>query len=242
MRRRLRILLLVVVAGLLGVAVPATAQDELSAEITSPQEGAVLIGLVSIEGRANNASFQRYKIEFALQGEPVDQWFLLTEIEQQVPSGVLAQWNTTIVTDGVYKLRLRVVLQDGTILQAQVQNLRISNQQPTPLPTALQPATPVPPTVPPTQGPSPTPLIEQPPANTPRPEVVIPTSAPPPSSDTNDTPQIVFAIDALRNAFCSGVYLAIGFFVLIGVYSLIHSRVRPQVQRFMRQIRNELER
>ena len=214
----------------------ASAQDTSSARITSPKAGDSLFGQVSIQGTATNPNMQRYILEFDAQDSGVERWFLIAgPISQQVKDGVLAQWNTTAVPDGRYQIRLRVVLRDGTVLSDTVQNLRVNNKQPTPLPTGVPSATPAPPTVPPTAGPSPTPFIQQPPSSTPR--AVVPTALPtiaPVAPSVPDSPQGVVALDALQNAFCGGVYLAIMAFVIFGVYSVIHGRVR----RFLRQIRN----
>jgi hypothetical protein len=223
----------------LAVTARTRAQDNSSAQITTPKAGDPLFGLVSIQGTASNPNMQRYLLEFDSQDSDVDRWFLIAgPITQQVKDGVLAQWNTTTVPDGRYQIRLRVVLRDGTVLSDIVQNLRVNNKQPTPLPTGLPSATPVPPTAPPTAGPSPTPFIQQPPTNTARPALptVPPTSVPPGSSGSPapDTPQTVVALDALQNAFCGGASLAIIAFVVLGAYSLVHVRVR----RFIRQIRN----
>ena len=76
--------------------------------------------------------------------------------------GLLAAWDTNLVTDGDYDLRLRVTLQDGTILETLVTGLRVRNRTPTETATLAPtftpgPAdTPVPSPLPPTPMPAPT--------------------------------------------------------------------------------------
>ncbi len=209
------------------------AQDSTSARITSPKAGDPLVGLVSIQGTASNPNMQRYTLEWDSQDTPTDTWLLIAgPIAQQVKDGVLGQWNTTTIPDGRYQIRLRVILRDGTVLSDIVQNLRVTNKQPTALPTLQPSATPIPPTKPPTAGPSPTPLIQQPPTSTPRPAVVeaAPTTGP---ADVTDEPQLVVAFASVQNAFCAGVYLAVAAFAVLIVYRMIHVRVRPALRRMM---------
>jgi hypothetical protein len=61
---------------------------------------------------------------------------------------------------------------------------------------------------------------------------------PPQPSPAPDTPQTVLALDALQNAFCGGVYLALIGFALVGGYSLIHRRLSPTVRRWRQNMRN----
>lgn len=217
---------------------PAAAQDSLSANITSPKTGDSLFATVAISGTATNTNFERYKLEY--QSAISQDWVLITEIKQQVTNGVLAQWKTTDVPDGRYQLRLRVILRNGTVLQAVVQNLTINNQQPTALPTPLPTVTPIPPTLSPTVGPSPTPLIQQPPTTTLRPTaavIVVPTAVLP--AQNNVAPPTIVVFQSLRNAFCGGIYLAIAGFIILGVYSIVRSRLRPNARRQARPTVNE---
>jgi hypothetical protein len=217
---------------------PSNAQDTSSAQITSPQPGQGLFGSVTVTGTARHPQFQRYKVEFTSEETVTPEWFLIAEVTQQVTAGPLAQWNTSTIPDGRYQLRLRVILRDGTVVQATAAGLIISNQVPTPLPTVLQPATPIPATAIPTLGPSPTPLIVQPATNTPRPD--LPTATATPLSEPTFAPAVVeaeppaplvVAADALRNAFCTGAYCSMAIFAVIGVYGFISGRLRALLAR-----------
>jgi hypothetical protein len=204
---------------------PARAQGTDAAQITSPQSGEQVVGVVTIQGTASSPNFQRYKLEFSTQEN--EQWFTITEVSQQVTNGPLAQWNTAAIPDGLYQIRLRVILRDGNVVQNLAQNLVVKNQQPTALPTPPPQATPLPPTLTPTLGPSPTPIIQQPPSVVPRATLpnVNPTAAPPDPGSS----QAVLVVDAVRNAFCSGVYLALIGFGILALYRLVYARLRRVV-------------
>src|SRR5262249_27204871 len=234
------ILVLVGLLAALAPARPAEAQlDTTGSKITSPKDGDSLFGLVNIQGTASNPNMQRYTLQFDLQETQPVQWFPIAgPITQQVKDGVLGQWNTTSVPDGRYQIRLRVVLRDGTVLEDKVQNLHFTNKQPTALPTVLPTAT-IPTTTNPTAGPSPTPLIVQPPSNTPRPALpTVAVTLAPPTPDPASGPDAVTVFSAMQSAFCTGVYIALGAFFVLGVYVVIHSKLRPVVRRLMNQIRN----
>jgi hypothetical protein len=233
---------------------PAAAQtpEGVVAVITSPVDGQQLFGLADITGSAAHPdAFASYTLEYDELSEPAAQWFLVQErVTQQVQNDVLGAWNTNMVPDGVYQLRLRVFLDDGQIGEFVVSNLRVINSEPTPVPTvAVEPAGATPST--PTPGPSPTSLIEQPPGNDPSPggisglntansssEAEAPTGLP---ADETDSQSTRINMARVRRAFCAGVYLAIGGFVIMLGYVLIRGPVRPYVRRLIWQIQDELD-
>jgi hypothetical protein len=145
---------------------PVSAQAPGSkVSILSPQAGGVLQGQVTITGN-NNGSRLRYRnitgfvsaeISFAYTHDPTDTWFLIASSTQPVTQGTLAVWDTTTITDGLYALRLRVTLGDGSYVDAIVPDLRVRNYTPvetntptavllesTPVPNATATATPYP--------------------------------------------------------------------------------------------------
>jgi hypothetical protein len=131
------------------------------ADITHPESGAAIFGLITIEGSADHPSFVSYDLSFAYQPNPEDTWFPIMEsIQTPVSEGRLGIWDTTGITDGTYQLRLRVWLRNGNALEASVQDLRVRNAIPTETPTVVkQVAIPSPSPIPVTQTPRPTPLI-----------------------------------------------------------------------------------
>lgn len=110
------------------------AQDTPPVAITSPRAAEVLRGIVSITGRLDVISFVSARLEFAYAANPTDTWFAIQTFSQPVFDTTLGSWDTTSITDGSYVLRLRVILEDGTVQEATVP-VQIGNEVvPTPTP------------------------------------------------------------------------------------------------------------
>ncbi len=154
----------------------AFAQADASIRITAPASGDVLQGLVNVTGTSAADGFLSSELSFAYASDATSTWFPIYQTDQPVTDGLLASWDTTLITDGDYNLRLRVTLQDSSILESLVTGLRVRNQLPTetatsaPTPTPefspLPIASPLPPTPQPaptsTRLPTPTPLPPNP--------------------------------------------------------------------------------
>jgi hypothetical protein len=209
----------------------AQSPDQARAIISSPADGQQLFGLVNILGSAEHpTAFARYTLEYDDLSDPTVTWLLVQPaVQQQVHQSVLGTWNTNVVPDGVYRLRLRVFLDDGQAIEYIVSNLRVINRAPTPVPTIpMAEAAPAFQAVPP--GPSPTSPIVQPPSSNPvqadmtdreRPAVDEPPDREPLPARQNTTRVNLVRV---REAFCAGFYLAMGVFALIIIYSLIRRR------------------
>lgn len=208
-----------------------------SAAITAPRAGDVVIGLATITGTADHPDLQRYRLEFALQDSPDPLWLPIADIAQHVTDSVLAQWDTTAIPDAVYQIRLRVILRDGSVIEASVQNLTVLNAAMTPLPTAPIPATPLP-ALPGPEETGSAPLIEMPATSVPLPTLV-PVAEVAMADEAGV--EFVLAVNALQAAFCNGAYLSIGGFVLLGLYRLVSARLRPQLRRLVAEARSDEE-
>lgn len=190
--------------------------------ITSPQSGDTLRGIVAVEGSATIGGFQFYKVEYSTEDQP-DFWRAVsTTYPQPVIGGVLDHWNTTVLPDGTYHLRLTAVdIRGQEVCHAFARNLVIANQEPTATPTREAP-----PTLP---GPSPTatrPATATPavsPTPTPTAVPILPTRQPriPLLSDIRDAAEQIFDLDRLREAFLLGAATTTAVFVFIGAISLI---------------------
>jgi hypothetical protein len=198
--------------------------------ITSPSSNAVVQGTVEIIGSADHPAFQFYVIE--LSPEPVtgNQWQIVGQIgEAPVLNGVLMVWDTTLVPDGSYTLRLRVVRLDGNYTEAFSQQVVVTNAQPLPTDTPVQtptpaqqenlPATPTPTDLPPT----PTILIEQPIVETPTPR---PVATSPPLADPEEEQSFIptfsgFSVSPLRSACLYGGGIMLIIFVFFGFLSAL---------------------
>jgi hypothetical protein len=106
--------------------------------IVAPRPGDVLQGLVQISGSMDETGVVSAELSFTYVDDSTGTWFLIALISQPVINATLAVWDTTVITDGIYVLRLRVVLADGSFRDAIVSGLRVRNYTPveTPTPTA----------------------------------------------------------------------------------------------------------
>jgi hypothetical protein len=138
-RRLSKALFAALLAGcvLLSTAPPAAAALQVPgfAELTAPQPGEVVTGLVTLSGTADHPAFSRFEIQFAYAADTTDTWFSIGEpVDTPVIDGRLAVWDTAGITDGDYSLRLLVWLQDGRSLEAVVPDIHVRNY--TVVPTA----------------------------------------------------------------------------------------------------------
>ncbi len=116
---------------------PTSTPTPISIVILSPIPGNVVAGNVQVLGAAIHPLFLQYQLEYGPDPNPGNLWYPASGISQNpVFNGLLGIWNTTLVQDSVYQLRLRVTLRDGTSLATVVNNIRIQNQAPTPIPSA----------------------------------------------------------------------------------------------------------
>lgn len=126
--------LVLVLAVLVVLATPALAQ-QVAVQITSPEMGAEVRGLVPIIGSASVEPFQFYKVEYGIGSSP-NQWALIGSLhEAAVINGQLEVWDTNTVPDGVYTLRLQAVKTDGNFEEFVVRGVVVANTRPTSTPT-----------------------------------------------------------------------------------------------------------
>jgi PKD repeat protein len=117
-------------------AVPTNTSLPVSIVILSPVPGNVIAGNVQVLGAAVHPQFLQYQLEYA-EDNGSNIWFPATSaVQTPVVNGVLGVWSTSGLRDGAYALRLRVYLRDGTTLATVVNNIRVQNQAPTPVPSA----------------------------------------------------------------------------------------------------------
>ncbi len=118
-------------------AFPTSTQLPISIVILSPIPGNIVSGSVSVTGSALHPQFLQYQLEYGPDPNSGNLWYPVTGVIQTpLVNGLLGIWNTTLIQDGTYQLRLRVFLRDGTSLASVVNNIRIQNRAPTPIPSA----------------------------------------------------------------------------------------------------------
>ena len=204
------------------------APPQQGAVITSPQDRDVVRGLLVIKGTAaTSPSFWKYEIHYAPEPNPTDQWMLVGDVhEAMVTAGRLETWDTSLVSDGTYSLRLRVVRVDGNYDEYYVRQISVVNAQPTETPTA----TPTPEATRTPLPPTPTVIIEQPPTGTPR-----PTSTPGPAGVTPE-PQAETGLNitaqGLGRAFLYGAGATMGLFLLMGIITILRRLISWLIAQF----------
>ena len=133
-----------------------------SVEILSPLPGEAVQGLAQITGTVDVENFESYLLEFTFGDTSGQTWFPVFQSTAQVVDGLLGEWDTSVLADRVYNLRLTVNRTNSEPLVLMVEGLRVRNYSPietsTPQPTAA------------VQAATPTPLVETTPTATPVPE------------------------------------------------------------------------
>lgn len=205
-------LLLVSVLGSLRTAVAALPAQQSLSRIASPGENSVVRGIVPIVGSAVDAAFWKYEVHFGPYPNPLQQWTVIGGVhENAVTDGLLETWDTAIIPDGSYSIRLRVVDRTGNYRETFANGVLVANAAPTetPMPTrAPEPTATGTPAATPTfiiptallEQPSPTPTLARP-TRSALPDVVDPT--------------------AWRQSVCLGAQLMAALLVVLGLIFLL---------------------
>lgn len=170
------------------------------AEITEPGQGQAVTGIVTIFGTASHPAFQSFDLAFSFDPDPTDTWFPMGEaLDTPVVDSRLAIWDTTQITDGVYRLRLRVNVEGSPPFETVVRDIRVRNYTPT----------------------------ETPPPEAEEPEAVTAEPAATPAAALDQEPETpVETPDRFSVALRVGIFL--GLFLMLGAaaYSRLAPRVR----------------
>jgi len=110
---------------LVAAASPTPTPEKLS--LTSPRPGEALQGVVTIQGTTAIAGYASAEVQFAYSQSKSKDWFLIENGQQPVVDGIIATFDTTTITDGVYDLRLVASLVDGSQQKVEVDGLRVRN-------------------------------------------------------------------------------------------------------------------
>ncbi len=116
-----------------------------TARIINPQPNQTLMGTVQITGQVSAADFNRYQMEYAVEG--TQDYVIIGEFSTtQHPNAgdVLATWQTNVVPSGRYVLRLMMFSNTGGFVEVRVP-VTLDNPLPTATPTQLPTFTPLPP-------------------------------------------------------------------------------------------------
>lgn len=167
------------------------------AKLEQPLPGQALQGVVSLSGTTAIDGYVTAQIEFRFENDPAQTWFLIQDGIPAIQSNVLASWDTTTLTDGVYRLRLSVIRADGGVATAEVAGVRVRNY------SAIE-----------TNTPEALPEVTRQPSVTPTATAVVVrgTPTPPPAN-----PAAVTGSD-LRASASRGLVVMAGLFLMITAY------------------------
>ncbi len=98
-----------------------------SIRVTYPGVGDSVQGIVEITGTLSTSSFNYAEVFFAYAAVDNLNWFLIGRIDQPVSSGVIARWDTTTITDGVYQIKLRVHYRDESVEEININPVIVRN-------------------------------------------------------------------------------------------------------------------
>lgn len=130
--------------------------------VTSPIEGQVVSGRVEIRGSVPDDNFESAEVSYAFSTDGTPNWFQISKLDQPVHDSSLAYWDTTTITDGVYRIKVLVNQRDGSTHEVVVENIKVGNYTrydevlPTSLPV-IEGAETIAETVEPTEEPKPQP-------------------------------------------------------------------------------------
>lgn len=117
---------------------PSATPYPYDVRITYPVDGSQIAGYVTIVGSASHPRFVQYALEWGPHPNPSNLWYPFLSPPQRtniVLNSGLGAWNTTLVPDGNYQIRLHVWLNDGTDITYLITAIRVSNTTPTAQPT-----------------------------------------------------------------------------------------------------------
>lgn len=179
------------------------AQDTPPIAITFPVSGDVISGVVTIKGTTDVQGFASSQLDFSYASNPTNTWFALQASTQPVVDSPLAVWDTNLITDGEYILRLRVFVEDGSIQDVTVL-VKVQNDAPILTPTSL-----VTPTATRLDEGFPTPFLV---ASSPT-----PTLTPRPTPTPFPTNDVSLNHISIYTSLGRGVLVIIGLFVFAGI-------------------------
>ncbi len=162
--------------------------------IFQPTEGQAVEGIVPVMGRVLMPDFDHYEVEYGVGPDPIGWGWVSGPHLAMVEDGLLTEWDTGTVKNGLKTLRVVAFDRHGHTAEARV---RVTVGNPTPTPTVTPTVTPTStptatPTTTPTPTPTGTPTPTLTPTETPTPTPTsTPTTTPTPTPTVTPTPTII---------------------------------------------------
>ncbi len=176
-------------------------------QIIAPKPGQALQGNIPIVVDTTVQKFQSVELTFAYANNPTKTWFLIYQGIQPVSNGPLVAWDTSLITDGDYDLRMVITFLDGSQQSVIVSGVRVRNYSPVETDTPM----PVTPTSPPATADTPIPTITP---------THVPTSLPPAATPLPPNPAELHQQDVWINAG-KGALAIVGLFAVAGLYQAV---------------------
>jgi hypothetical protein len=176
--------------------------------VLSPVPGQALQGNILITAEINLEEYISAELSFSYADDPRDTWFLIHEIKEPINEGLSVEWDTTILTDGEYTLRVIVITEQDQYSKV-VPGIRVRNY------SAIETHTPVPTSTPaPADTLMPTATV----TSTITPVPLTPTPLPPNPAQLN--------IRDIGLSIGKGVLFALAALTLFGIYVFIRNQRR----------------
>jgi hypothetical protein len=99
-------------------------------QVDTPRNGDVVQGVVTIQGSTDLTGFQSAEVSYAYEQGEEKNWFLIYQSSEPQNGGTLAVWDTTMIADGNYILKVQAFLEDGSTVETIVTGLRVRNYSP----------------------------------------------------------------------------------------------------------------
>jgi hypothetical protein len=116
---------------LIMVLIPAVHLMQVSASgprIDVPLAGDNVRGVVGIAGSTDVEGFDFSEVFFGFSSN--DAWFSLGRQNQPVNNQIIVNWDTTIIPDGTYRIRVVVQRKDGSQVETGVDDIQVRNYSP----------------------------------------------------------------------------------------------------------------
>ncbi|PKN89814.1 MAG: hypothetical protein CVU42_06475 [Chloroflexi bacterium HGW-Chloroflexi-4] len=175
--------------------------------VLNPSAGQIVTGTVEIKGSVPDDNFEYAEISYSFSDETTSNWFLIERLDQTVHDDTLALWDTTTITDGVFRLKISVFRTNGSVSELIIEDIRVANYTHYDLPTATI---------------TPIIVLETPSAG----ETVEPTvSMKPLPTDLPKNPAAI-SEDDFKLSMISGVTLTVLVLLVLGIYILFRRIAR----------------
>jgi hypothetical protein len=102
-------------------------QASFDAKIQSPLPGEAVQGLVQIRGSTFVEGFSSFDLAFSFGNDVTETWFLITQSQSPITDDVIGEWDTSVLSDGNYSLKLTIHRIEDLPIEIIVEGIRVRN-------------------------------------------------------------------------------------------------------------------